>query len=417
MMPRARSDRNGRAHKTRHQGNHSEAKSTKPSSDCYECEIDVFDSELPINKMSDLCRMCGGDHIDGELMQKSFPSSSIADEEGDNFDQQADTNPIRDPENIWVSRFSLKNKNRCFIHYNCALYSPQASFDGIKWSNVRKEMMRGRCFECYNCRKKGPTIKCSAGRCTYIVHFPCALKEGYTPSRFQALPNYYCPTHTKANEEEEKRLDRIVQFDLSLGREKIPVIMSNEIDDSPFPTNFEYITMSVDSDDILATTQHACEDNFPCCDCVGLCNDINTCACLKAESQRNYSSHGLLISGSLRPILECNVRCGCSISRCTNRIVERGPQYPLQLFRIGSASKSGSGLATTIVGSSKLNDSLVVDINSNAKSSPSQLKSKRSLSMSSSALDSFKVTYNLASTLNYHKTFNLFVDSMSTCFN
>ena len=218
------------------------------------------------------------------------------------------------------------------------------------------------------------------------MHFPCALREGYTPSRFQALPSYYCPTHTKANEEEEKRLDRIVQFDLSLGREKIPVIMSNEVDDSPFPKNFEYITINVDSDDILATTQHACEDNFPCCDCVGLCNDINTCACLKAESQRNYSSHGLLISGSSRPILECNVRCGCSISRCTNRIVERGPQYPLQLFRIknlaGSASKSATATAST-VDRSKVNDALVLGLNSNVNSSPLQLKNKRSSAVSS----------------------------------
>lgn len=394
-MSRVRSDRNGRSHKKHVQGNHREAKSTKTISDCYDCEVDIFDFEVPINRMTDLCRMCNGDQIDGELMQKSFPLCSVADDEGDSCDLQASTDDLRDPENVWVSKYSLKQKHRCFVHYNCALYSPQASYDGLNWSNVRKEMVRGRCFECYNCHKKGPTLKCSVGRCSYIVHFPCALKEGYTPSRFQALPLYYCPTHTKTNEEEEKRLDRIVLYDMSLGREKIPVIMVNEVDNLPFPTEFEYITINVDSDNILATTQHACEDNFPCCDCVGLCNDVNTCACLKAESQRNYSSHGLLIAGSRRPILECNVRCGCSISRCTNRVVERGPQYPLQLFRIKNElpSKSSSALILSSSGVQNCTDNEV--INAGVISSL-LVKNKRGSHLTSSSDDlSNKVTNNL----------------------
>ncbi len=63
---------------------------------------------------------------------------------------------------------------------------------------------------------------------------------------------------------------------------------------------------------------------------------------LNGQAQRKkfaYHSRGLKagllrgrILGSKQPIYECHAECGCSIS-CPNRVVERGRQVPLQIFR------------------------------------------------------------------------------------
>lgn len=337
-MPKV--DRNIRAHKKHLKGNRPDVRAKKGE---FEVEIDVFDKGLPINKMTDICQLCKGDHYDGELMHKNF--SLLAGGGGgggcgggDEDDREADATKkvdMLDPEGIWASQYSIKssNKRRSFVHFDCALYAPQISFNGLEWSNIRKEILRGSTLSCYHCHKKGSTILCSQPRCNYIVHLPCAIKEGFLPSRFVNTCGYYCRIHSKTNMDAETHLDKLVESDASLGRETIPVTMKNTIDDLPFPNGFEYITSNVDSDAVIATPQNVCSDDFQCCDCVGLCNDVNVCACLKAGIQRNYSSKGKLIPGSDKPLLECNMRCNCSVNRCTNRVVERGLQYPLQLFR------------------------------------------------------------------------------------
>lgn len=50
-----------------------------------------------------------------------------------------------------------------------------------------------------------------------------------------------------------------------------------------------------------------------CCQCDGLCDDVAQCACLSLG--RNYTFTGGLIPGAKKRVLECNLRCGCSI-RC-----------------------------------------------------------------------------------------------------
>ena len=63
------------------------------------------------------------------------------------------------------------------------------------------------------------------------------------------------------------------------------MLIKNNVDELAFPQAFEYITANVDSDHVIATPQNVCSDDFQCCDCVGLCNDINVCTCLQAEFQ------------------------------------------------------------------------------------------------------------------------------------
>lgn len=45
-----------------------------------------------------------------------------------------------DPEFVWVSRYSL-TKNRMFVHFYCALFSPMVSFDGERYYNVKVKVM------------------------------------------------------------------------------------------------------------------------------------------------------------------------------------------------------------------------------------------------------------------------------------
>ena len=323
-------DRNVRVHKKHLKCNRVDVGAKKGE---FAVELDLFDKTIIINKMTDICQLCKGDHFDGELMHKRFTSLEGS---GDHEEVERESCPDElDPEGIWASRYSIQNNSnrRLFVHFNCALYAPQISFNGLTWSNMRKEILRGNFLSCYHCHKKGATILCSQPRCHYIVHLSCAVKEGFRPSRFVNTAGYFCRTHAAENSAIEKQLDEQVESDISLGRETIPVIKRDDSEDTPLPQGFEYITRNVDSDRVNATPQNVCTDDFQCCDCVGLCNDINTCACLQAEFQRNYSSVGKLIPGAEKPIIECNMRCNCSVNRCTNRVVERGLQYPLQIFR------------------------------------------------------------------------------------
>ena len=354
----SKSDRNVRAHKKHLKGNRADAGAKKGE---FDVEVDVFDESLPINKISDICMLCKGDHFDGELMHKTFAAlCGPDDDEGES--EAAKPSTFLDPEGIWASQYSLKNisKRRSFVHFDCALYAPQISFNGVDWSNIRKEILRGNTLSCYHCHQRGSTILCNQPRCHYIVHLPCAIKEGFLPSRFVNTSGYYCRIHAKENSEVEKELDRQVAADISSGREAIPVLIKNNVDELAFPQAFEYITANVDSDHVIATPQNVCSDDFQCCDCVGLCNDINVCACLQAEFQRNYSSSGKLIPGADRPIIECNMRCNCSINRCTNRVVERGLQYPLQLFRRGTAQKPSTSETDTNSSSSSSSSAVLV---------------------------------------------------------
>jgi hypothetical protein len=327
-----------REHKKRVNGLRSDANSTKKLkiSDKNKIKIDEVDLSKPIDRMNDICCLCKGDHYDGELMKKNFHDSNVNHEDEDNEIDPNAKDSFLDPEKIWALLYSLQYKSSCriFFHYHCAYSSLETFHDKNSWFGLRHENWRGSQLDCSRCRKKGATIKCGMSRCNYIVHFPCAIKDGLIPSRFlSSLEDFYCQCHQNINAEKEHQLDLQLLSDLSRGRELMPVIIKNDIDDTPFPSDFEYLVSNADSDDVIATARRVSDDDFQCCDCVGLCNDVNTCACLKVEGQRNYANQGLLIPGATRPLLECNIKCACSVLRCTNRVVERGLKYPLQLFR------------------------------------------------------------------------------------
>uniref|UniRef100_A0A2K6EWL4 Histone-lysine N-methyltransferase SETMAR n=1 Tax=Propithecus coquereli TaxID=379532 RepID=A0A2K6EWL4_PROCO len=84
---------------------------------------------------------------------------------------------------------------------------------------------------------------------------------------------------------------------------------------------------------------------FPGCICVKTPCLPGTCSCL--HSEENYDDNSCLRDiGSeakyAKPVFECNVLCQCG-DHCRNRVVQRGLQFHLQVFK---TDKKGWGLRT-----------------------------------------------------------------------
>lgn len=134
--------------------------------------------------------------------------------------------------------------------------------------------------------------------------------------------------------------DRLLVPDMALGREKVPIECVNGVDQAP-PPSFVYVNKFVTAEGVHVTRDPA--DLGFCCDCVGDCS-AESCRCMTA-----YDNTGRLLPLDHRielcrmntawfagvPIVECSLRCGCSLS-CPNRVTQRGIQLPLQIFRTSS---------------------------------------------------------------------------------
>ncbi|NXA87929.1 SETMR methyltransferase, partial [Melanocharis versteri] len=77
------------------------------------------------------------------------------------------------------------------------------------------------------------------------------------------------------------------------------------------------------------------EITFPGCSCRRSSCELPECPCLSRG--QNYSSLGLVLAEQQeqpfsRPVFECNSLCRCG-ERCQNRLVQRGLQLRLQVFR------------------------------------------------------------------------------------
>lgn len=257
-----------------------------------------------------------------------------------------------DPTEVWVSRYGFKTR-RAFVHFYCAVASPRVWFTGADWRNVLREVKRSAQLPCRDCGKRGATIGCLVDRCSVVMHLPCALKNGYRQLRYEM--NFLCPDHRR---EAEQKVDRSKQDlmkqrgnDISRGLENIPITYTNLYDTvtplDPLPASliptsmasfpagppaFEYVVENLDSDEIITNARNV--DDVDYCTCDDMCDDMNGgCSCI--SNGPNYTNQGLLIPGRdpSRKILECNFKCACSYRRCANRVVERGLNFHLQVFR------------------------------------------------------------------------------------
>eukprot|EP00794_Sanderia_malayensis_P016212 gene16212-17843_t len=140
-------------------------------------------------------------------------------------------------------------------------------------------------------------------------------------------------------------IKRQYDFDISRGKERIPVSCINEVDDEALPMNFTYIQEVIESEtvsimkDLVTVVGCKCTDDCgkTHCDCI-MRNEIGRC----------WYEGGVIDSLAFdleQPVVvECSKICKCW-SYCSNRVVQRGIQFPLEVFKTPSI---GWGLRTIV---------------------------------------------------------------------
>ncbi|XP_008670073.1 histone-lysine N-methyltransferase family member SUVH2 [Zea mays] len=118
-------------------------------------------------------------------------------------------------------------------------------------------------------------------------------------------------------------------FDISMGRETLPVALYNDVDDDQDPLLFEYLTRP-----IFPTS--AVQGKFAegggggGCDCAEICSIGCNCAG-RNGGEFAYNKTGTLLRG--KPLVyECGPYCRCPPS-CPNRVSQKGLQHRLEVFR------------------------------------------------------------------------------------
>ncbi|XP_053892063.1 histone-lysine N-methyltransferase SETMAR [Malaclemys terrapin pileata] len=131
---------------------------------------------------------------------------------------------------------------------------------------------------------------------------------------------------------------RARERDLSRGLESLPVSVGPPSEEPPaFQYSPEHVAGAGEDTDPSEIT-------FPGCNCVTASCVANTCSCLRHGE--NYNSSCIKYIGSevdyTRPIFECNAMCCCG-EFCQNRVIQRGLQFRLEVFK---TVKKGWGLRT-----------------------------------------------------------------------
>lgn len=108
------------------------------------------------------------------------------------------------------------------------------------------------------------------------------------------------------------------------------IAVENEVDMELPPTNFTYISQNVPGKGVTIP-----DDPLIGCECIGKCTtDSGNCSCSANgyQLQRPLYCDGLIKLRPGKPIYECNSRCKCGTD-CPNRVVQKGSQYTLAIFR------------------------------------------------------------------------------------
>ncbi|KAI8096925.1 uncharacterized protein BX664DRAFT_275332 [Halteromyces radiatus] len=114
-----------------------------------------------------------------------------------------------------------------------------------------------------------------------------------------------------------------------------PVYVCNDYDSSVFPEIFVYI------DDLIlhSDVPEPDPDFLSGCECVGKCIKVRNSKFCHEDSA--YRNKGTLKNNYQGAIYECTQACQCDEGRCPNRIVQRGRQVPLEIFK---TAKKGWGV-------------------------------------------------------------------------
>ncbi|XP_062617302.1 uncharacterized protein LOC134279010 isoform X1 [Saccostrea cucullata] len=128
------------------------------------------------------------------------------------------------------------------------------------------------------------------------------------------------------------RTEKLIDRDVSRGRENIPIAVINGVDDDPVPTDFQYITENVETTNLNI---NGTISSLQSCRCSDDCSSMY-CVCgrnsVKCWYDKNY--HLLPDFNMTEPplIFECNKGCRCW-STCNNRVVQNGITCRLQLVK------------------------------------------------------------------------------------
>ncbi|XP_026871856.1 histone-lysine N-methyltransferase SUV39H1b [Electrophorus electricus] len=113
----------------------------------------------------------------------------------------------------------------------------------------------------------------------------------------------------------------------SLGSRKGRIFVENLVDMEGPPRNFTYINdYKVGEGISLNEVAVGCE----CMDCLN--SPVGGCCAGASQHKFAYNSVGQVRIRPGLPIYECNKRCSCGLD-CPNRVVQRGIQYSLCIFR------------------------------------------------------------------------------------
>ncbi|KAI8137666.1 hypothetical protein BJV82DRAFT_333129, partial [Fennellomyces sp. T-0311] len=103
-----------------------------------------------------------------------------------------------------------------------------------------------------------------------------------------------------------------------------PVYVVNTVDGDLFPRDFVYIDSMVFGDNVSPPDAAF----LVRCECDG-----SSCSSLCHDNEENvYSAEGCIQIPQGIPVYECNDSCACS-SSCHNRVVQRGRQVPLEIYK------------------------------------------------------------------------------------
>ncbi|KAI6214319.1 hypothetical protein M3Y94_00253500 [Aphelenchoides besseyi] len=135
------------------------------------------------------------------------------------------------------------------------------------------------------------------------------------------------------------RIDRLLYLanwedQLNLECEKAgvaPIFVENwTVDSKEPPKDFKFIQQNVIGKEAFEVFDYMPMQRPNTCDCEGNCGPKSNCCNTLFNEQYGYKDRRL--DNDRGTVVECTDQCGCSLS-CPNRIVQRGRQIPIVLFR------------------------------------------------------------------------------------
>lgn len=145
--------------------------------------------------------------------------------------------------------------------------------------------------------------------------------------RVSGQPDCYHLTINKLRRSMESHSKAVATYDVSQGKEKIPIMVVNEVNKEK-PAPFTYITTIMYPHWYELSVTDGCN-------CISGCSDSINCPCsVKNNGDLPFNEECAIIEA--KPMVyECGPNCKCPPS-CQNRVSQHGPRFPLEVFRTKS---------------------------------------------------------------------------------